>query len=337
MKKKYIAGNYPDLYTAGGKAKIDAEDIVRQLNYVNGGANRGKYRDKSVQVKLRYLYSRLKLWLNIGRGDILFFQFPSTKHYKTALFAKNRGCKIIMLVHDLNSLRGKIVKTEQLCLELADVLIVHTEQMKEWLISKGLKKDYVVLDIFDYLNATKGPEPLDYNDIRIAFAGNLGKSLFLDKLVLNNVTLELFGIGIDQRTLQKGLTYKGTFSPEDLANHMKVHYGLVWDGDSIDTCEGPLGSYLKLIASHKLSMYLSAGIPVIVWEESAMAAFVKRHGVGVAIKGLRELDQLPKLISADKYEGMRNNTKEISKFLSEGKFLKKAVVEAEKFLIEDNV
>lgn len=332
MKRQYIQGNYPDKYTAGGKAKIDAEEVVDKLGYDNCGVKRSYYPDKSVAVNIRYLLSRFKVWAGLSKETVLFFQFPSTKAIKFETLAKKKGCRIIMLVHDLMSPRGRVRKSEFQCLSLADVIIVHTDAMKQWLISKGITKPIVILEIFDYLNATMSPIPEKYEAIQVAFAGNLGKSEFLDTLSFNSITLQLFGIGIENHKLKDGLVYKGCFPPDQLSEHMNVHYGLVWDGDSIDTCEGERGGYLKLIAPHKLSMYLSAGIPAIVWEGSAMAKFVKTHEVGLTIKSLKELDSLLPSISKERYEEMRRNVSRLSKSLSEGYYLTTAVKKAEDIL-----
>ena len=335
MKKKYIQGNYPDKFTAGGKAKIDAEEVANKLGYNNCGLKRTYYKSQSIAVNLRYLLSRIKVWFGLKQNSLLFFQFPSTKAVKFERIAKARNCKIIMLIHDLMSPRGHIRKSELECLSLADVLIVHTEAMKQWLISQGIDKPYVVLEIFDYLNATDSPLPDDYNTIKVAFAGNLGKSNFLDKLSFNNITLQLFGIGFEKRNLKSGISYIGCYPPDHLAEHIKAHYGLVWDGDSIDTCDGERGEYLRLISPHKLSMYLSAGIPAIVWEDSAMANFVKEYEVGLTIKSLEELDTLLPSIPADEYNKMRKNVSTLSKSLGNGHYLTSAIKKAEEILMNN--
>ena len=57
---------------------------------------------------------------------------------------------------------------------------------------------------------------------------------------------------------------------------MEGNWGLVWDGNSIDTCSGNFGEYLRLNAPFKFSLYLAAKRPVVVWRESAMAEYVRK-------------------------------------------------------------
>lgn len=328
-KKKYIKGNYPDLFTAAGKAKIDAEEIVNELGYRNCALPRTHYKDESLSVKIRFILSYLQTYLSLCGNNILFFQYPSTKAFKFLTLAKKRKCKIILLIHDLNCLRGASVPRELKCIEMADVVIVHTQAMRKWLEDKGIRKKYIVLEIFDYLKAQESPTPTDYSNIRVAFAGNIGKSVFIDQLEFNNIALDLFGVGAEHRVLNKGVTYKGCYPPEELAKHITAHYGLVWDGDSIETCDGDLGNYLRIIASHKLSMYLSAGIPVIVWEDSAMADYVRNNNVGIAVKSLKDLDRILPEIPSTTYNEMRHNVKKIAGKLKSGNYLKIAIAKAE--------
>ena len=47
----------------------------------------------------------------------------------------------------------------------------------------------------------------------------------------------------------------------------------------------------SLFYSHKLSLYLAVGLPVIIWEKAAEAEFVLKENVGVTVKSLYELPQ----------------------------------------------
>ena len=68
-----------------------------------------------------------------------------------------------------------------------------------------------------------------------------------------------------------------------------------------------LGDYLKIIAPHKFSLYLVAGIPVIVWDQSAMAKLVKKYRIGICISNLNELENKILSVSVDFYHELVNN------------------------------
>lgn len=64
------------------------------------------------------------------------------------------------------------------------------------------------------------------------------------------------------------MIWHGSFKPEESPEHLQG----VWDGDSVDTCAGNTGAYLRYNNPHKTSLYLACGMPVIVWKEAAIAA-----------------------------------------------------------------
>lgn len=326
-KGYYIAGNYADKFTASGKAKMDAEEIAVKSGLINCGLPQTEFKIRSLKAYSRLLCSIMKTSLTMPKDTQIFIQHPVSQNIRYIRMAKKKGNKVVVLVHDLNTLRDWSDTGEKDVLNEADVLIVHTEAMKNWLIRQGLGKNYVVLEIFDYLHGSKVPS-IKSDKYRIAFAGNLGKSKFIDSLSFKNVNINLYGIGIEQRTLRDGVTYKGCYPPDRLAENMEADFGLVWDGDSIDTCSGQLGEYLRLIAPHKLSMYLSAGLPVIVWKESAMAKFVEDNKVGITISSLSELECLNTRISSEEYESIKNNVAAISRKLSNGDFFSTALHKA---------
>ena len=105
---------------------------------------------------------------------------------------------------------------------------------------------------------------------------------------------------------------------------MEGNYGLVWDGPSADSCEGNYGNYLKYNDPHKFSLYRAAGLPVIVWKESALASFVEMYNVGMSISSLSELRTLPK-IESNEYKSFCNNVRKLTIKIQQGDFLRTAV------------
>lgn len=100
------------------------------------------------------------------------------------------------------------------------------------------------------------------------------------------------------------ITYGGAFQADDLIDHMSGSYGLLWDGPSPDTCTGPYGSYMRVNTPHRISLFLACGIPVIVWDQSAMAPLVLEEGLGFAVSSLDEIPAKRKEISDEQYDEM---------------------------------
>ena len=108
---------------------------------------------------------------------------------------------------------------------------------------------------------------------------------------------------------------------------MNQSFGLIWDGDSIETCEGHYGEYMKFNNPHKTSLYITTGLPILIWREAAMAQFIVKNKLGVAIDSLVDLDETLDSITDDEYKILRENVLKVSKDLKNGKYTKKILEE----------
>ena len=317
--KVFISKNYREKYTASSKAKLDGERIAEHSGYKNIGLP-AKSIQNQVIGRLYTWLSNFLAFMKMPRNGIVFLQYPVMFSESQVKRAKKRGNKVCVLIHDLNCLRSKDLDTVA-PLRNADVIIAHTPAMKKWLLSNGINDNVEVLKIFDYLDniPSKRPEGTRY---KVAFAGNLGKSKFINKLHGGiNLSYRLFGVGADSITLNDGVEFCGCFSPDELSSHLDSHFGLVWDGDTLDGCSGINGEYLTFISPHKLSMYLTAGLPVIVWKKSAMCDFVRDNGVGITIDSLNELPELLSNLTTEDYERICKNVASVSDKIGNGEYL----------------
>ena len=82
---------------------------------------------------------------------------------------------------------------------------------------------------------------------------------------------------------------------------------------------------LRINTQHKLSLYIISGMPVIVWEEAATAAFVTEYNMGLLSKSLYEIDDKIKGISFVDYDTMRKNMSSLADKISRGFYLSNAL------------
>ena len=160
-----------------------------------------------------------------------------------------------------------------------DLIISHNARMTEWLRTNGLTTQVVDLDIFDYHCDSKGNNTTpraEGDPYRLVFAGVLErrKNDFLyqlDDLGAKSYLCNLYGIGFDPADLpSKSLIhYRGVFPADEIVDRIEGDFGIVWDGISVEECAGSFGEYLKINNPHKTSMYLRAGLPVIIWDQAA--------------------------------------------------------------------
>ena len=259
---------------------------------------------------------------------------------------EQKEIKLIVLFHDIESLRPIDFHTERLFAEQffvkeSDVIILHNQRMIDYLVkTDGAAQEKLLdLEIFDYLfhdKNTASPRSNEMGKNNVIIAGNLSseKNTYFLKLRETGIRrLYLYGSGggsyLDEAD---NITYCGAYPPERLISVIVEGWGLIWGGDSITTCNGKEGEYLRYNNPHKLSFYLAAGMPVIIWEKAAQAAFVQKYNVGITVSSLFEVQQKIDTLSREEYLIKCRNAQEISTKLSAGYYMKHALYEAEEKL-----
>lgn len=349
MKKYVVCIEKSVEKNAGSKARRDAETILLRRGYEPirfRGENFGK-RNPLKQAKL-FLMMR-KNWKELEEqaeeNSLIVIQYP---HYpvKTAYFIhrmmpgirKRKGIRFIALIHDLNCLRGMFGRaaefSDTVLLKQFDGIICHNEKMKEWLTGQGIGENRIVsLELFDYL--TEAEERAHGRRDGIAVAGNLDpeKCGYVEKLaeMERETVLHLYGTGMKKEPVSERTQYHGAFAAEELPGEIEGAFGVVWDGPETDGCTGETGGYLRWNNPHKLSLYMAAGMPAIIWEEAAEAGFVKDKGVGMTVRSLGEIQERINGITEEEYEGMKEKVKAIGRRVREGKYLEEALNKTERF------
>ena len=239
------------------------------------------------------------------------------------------SCSAAEFIHDVDSLRaiGKNeVRAEVSLLNSASSIIVHNERMKEKLINLGVNVPMIELDIFDYL-LDEVPSN-NQMETDVAFAGNLSKSDFLNDISKSGLSINLYGPGYNEGMKGENVTYKGCYPPNQVPFALEAKFGLIWDGDSLMSCNGKIGEYLMYNNPHKLSLYIASGLPVIVWKKSAIAKFVSSNNVGIAVDNILEIKEKINNISVGEYHVMRDNVTNIQKCICKGYYTKMAIKKA---------
>ena len=329
---------------AGNKARNDVEEIVKREGYqpllltVEDWYQMGTVKAQQHKAKaLAQAFSQLK------SGDQLLIQFPMLHHsfFTTRLVRKiqRRGVQVYFIIHDLEALRYANLDTvplkhkirvhlqESSLLKVADGVIAHNPIMKSVLVEKGLPEHKLVsLEIFDYLIPNYQEKDGQSKDQPIIVAGNLAqeKAGYLYQLPARPA-YNLYGIGFDESRALENEAYFGSFLPDELPAALEGGFGLVWDGDSAETCSGVFGEYLRYNNSHKASLYLASGFPLVVWKQSALSHFVLEKNCGVAVESLHDLKNTIENLSDADYQELVANAKNIGKKIRDGFYLTSAL------------
>ncbi|WP_191982261.1 beta-1,6-galactofuranosyltransferase [Secundilactobacillus paracollinoides] len=262
------------------------------------------------------------------RDTMIVFQYPMYSRICEKVMLKSvkkkENVKTVVIVHDVDSLRfgkhnKKKVSAEIKYLNEFDCLVVHNNHMKKWLEDNGIRVPMVSLGIFDYENSNNQNPNYSVED-GLVFAGNLWKSAFLKQI---NIKTKIQLLGPNPLShYPQNIRYDGQYSPEEVPMHFKAAFGLVWDGDLNDN---NLAEYTMYNNPHKASLYLSSGLPVIVWKDAALSDFVVSNKVGFVISKLDDIDSMMNQITQQDYHELKKNVKRISLQMRSGYYIKTAM------------
>lgn len=324
---KLISGYEYDKYIGGAKAKTDIEKIVEN-NFSIKIENIVEYKEKKdkilskVSLKIRKVICILK---NFFYKDDIILQVPFANN-KLMRLIKNK----IAFIHDIHGLqfnKNEILEQEIKFYRSCKLIIVHNEKMKKYLEERKIDSNkIIVLELFDYLCKKEKRKRQNNDDCQyIIYSGSLDqkKIPFLYQIEEEkiNFKINLYGTGIDKDINEK-ILYKGSYSPLELPNEIQGDLGLVWDGqiDERDENDG-FKMYTKYNNPHKLSCYIAAEIPVIVWEKAAIADLVKKYNIGYTIHNIYDINN----IDFSDLDIKKKNVADLSKKVRTGYFTKKVI------------
>lgn len=334
---------------AGSKARNDVSSILHKMNAqeILLDCIRGVSGIKLHINNAKILYNKLE-----GEkihDSILIIQFPLFGHsVLNGLVIKNfqkRNNKVILIIHDVDFIRMKKEKRRLLSyyrirleeldlLKICDKVIVHNAKMKSLLCKYGIKNEKMIeLGIFDYLvdkpEAQTGLKKNENEVVDIAIAGNLIKKKcgYIYKLP-RYPEFNLYGSNYEEIAPLSNVNYRGSFTPEELVAELNEKYGLVWDGDSVETCDGNYGEYLKYNNPHKASLYIASELPVIIWKQAALASFIEDNGLGITINSIDEIKEKICQIDKQEYYELKKNVKKTAQKLRNGVYMSDAINKA---------
>ncbi len=335
----YLARDYKGTLSAGNKARTDIEAVMSSLGYRNLGIKQS-VSDGGLKHFVRNLAGVIKECGTIRPGDIIVLQYPLKKYFSSVCrVAHARGAKVVALIHDLGSFRRKALTEEKEIRRLsnADLIIAHNAAMRRWLERRVCTAKVIELGIFDFLNHSRpAVEHEPGTDYKVVYAGNLQrrKNSFLYSIKPQGWSMVLYGNGFEasEAAGAENIDYLGFAKPSDLIKDAGGDFGLVWDGDSTQECSGAYGEYLRVNNPHKTSLYIRCGLPVIIWKEAALAPFIEREGLGIAVGSLEELHDILPSITPDRYRDMRRRVLDMGERLANGKYAGAALIRASALL-----
>ena len=330
-QKIFLSTEIPNDKTAKTKAKVDVMEILEREGY------HSVYFPKvnSFLQIVRFWRALSKL---VDRNSHLVLEYPCMPRRRIwviSTFKFVKGIKLYGVIHDIGDLRfpDQRQMSDMFFLNRFDGLISHNASMTVWLRERGYSKPIVNLNVFDYClkDERNFHETGVTGMLKVLYAGNLSfaKATYIyDKKLekLHSFQLCVYGQHFEKERINGSrVSYKGVFNPDDPDLPENYHFGLIWEGESIETCTGQYGQYIRFNNPHKFSLYLSLGLPVIVWKEAAIAKFVTDNNIGFTISSFDELEKIGETVTERQYSEYLSNIHQLSHKVRKGFFLGTAI------------
>jgi hypothetical protein len=330
MCKVLLTNDIKEDKTAGLKARVDVLKALKEEGY-----------ETIYFPRFRSIGAIRKFWkalsATVKKGDHIVIEYPvwlKRRLYLVKTFARLNNVKFYGIIHDITSIRFQISpKRDIVALKSFDGIISHNPTLTKWLRENGYRKKIVDLEVFDYLLDNDMPYNISVpqKPYKLLYAGNLSFAkaayIYNPKLsAFGNFELHVYGQYLEEDKFgHSDVVYKGTFNPDTPTFDCAYQFGLIWEGTSIETCDGEFGNYIRYNDPHKFSLYISLGLPVIVWKEAAIAKFVLDHNIGFTISSLKELDTILGDLPAEQYKIYADSVLKISPKVRNGYFIKTAM------------
>lgn len=315
---------------AGRKFVMDISDVFKSI----GGRDIcEKEHHISVSYRLikmlHYFFIFLKLLVIADKSTSVFCVYSRDSLLpKLVVKAKKiKNFKLVYIIEDFLPLRNEQFFGEPMnSLKSVDGFIVQNSVQKEYLESNLKKKiDSAEIGILDFLGIPVVRNNIDLQENRtICYGANLSYEhsgfiySWMESNTLENVNVKVYGINLEME-LNNKFEYCGSFDSNECHTKIVGDFGLVWFEEADNK------SYYDFVSPHKLSMYIMAGMPVIIKSSYVSSKFVQNHNIGIVVDSLDEIENCISSISDEQYNEMVHNIEKVQKDISVGKNLESCI------------
>ncbi len=300
----------------------------------------GKVREDIVQLASDLDYAKLSvdvvLETEFETGDIIFYPYPSEKGSEQLDLLriehiKDLGARVIVITLNIDYLRypdadkGAIIQS----LNDADFVISLTMYLTTQLREDGMTTPAVDLGLHDYLV----PEPLNAPSFEktVIFAGSPYKAPYVMNWP-NTTGLDVYAREQDLRGVEfqtQNVQYVGYMHPNRMPKLINYGFGLAFD---VDSAAGDFSDYQTMNLSHKVSMFLAAGIPIILNAKAAVAPTIEAANAGILINEINDIDLALADLRESDYQDLAAGANALGRLVRRGYYYRRAILEAEKQL-----
>lgn len=323
------------LMSAEQYAQQMAANIAHSLGVREMGIHRYYADDESEENLKRRLDGIIA---GISAGDIVICQFPTWNglEFERELLwhIKAYHGRIVIFIHDLEAVmsenrRSMLQDTLRIYNE-AELLIVPSYGMKQFLINQGIRAGmkFIVQEAWDYTTMLRSMRPGKLKR-EIHFAENPDRFYFL-RTWSYDVLLKVY---VEQEVRGGDYVQSMGWLPSErlLLELSEGGFGLVWYGNECGH------QYLTMNGGMNLSVYLAAGIPVIVPRGISNQCLIEENHLGIVVDTLDEATEIVKSITEQEYQEYTSAVAKFSDLLKDGYFTKKCLVDTLQMLMRKDM
>lgn len=271
----------------------------------------------------------------IQPGDLVVVQFPMWTHlnfqaefFDTILSVES--VKMVCLIHDVPT--WMFTKGEEEYdrendfwlnqLKKFDLIMVANEKAGHKLQEDGVDVPMIPMYIWDYLY--NGPRQEKKFIKKLYYVG--GRDI-VDTTYNGSTPLYIYDRNVESQVLESGsVTWLGRKPSDEIVSTMDGGFGVVVTENLKEKSNMNFVYYNQFNNPTKLSMYLAAGLPVIVSSKTYHAQMVKEQGIGLVVDDLNQIDTILASMTAQNYQKMLDNVRFWQEAVSEGFFIKRALI-----------
>lgn len=311
------------------KPKMDVSHFLAEIGFHELFLSRYvNYNDENWRSEI------LGMIATVRRGDVVVYQTPTyaVPEVEDAVveLVHNQHAKLIAFVHDVEYLRFPqwYDRAHNLqFLKSFDALIVGTAAIRDQLQQDGVDLPMIPSGPWGY------QQPIAYRAPKFShtlhYAGNLvaWKGGFLQN-VDASLKIKVYGSADGEADLPytpaPNVELLGSYHQEELGLALQDGFGLIWDADQNDH----FSDYAKVCMSHKFSLYLSLGLPIVTYAQSAIGQYVKANGLGIVVDSLTELPAILAGVDEAQYAALVNRVATMSDLVRTGRHNQLAALQA---------
>lgn len=230
--------------------------------------------------------------------------------------------KLIIVAIDLDKFRSYKYndRIEKRIYRKAAAVIAQTEKMKDVMLENGYVTPHnkVYIGNFWTILSKYNPEHDTNFGYTLAYCGNFKREAFILRLPELGNDFK-FNVYCNKDNFDAyGLEFHSSDGIARRIQDIEGAWGLVWEGDMLETCTGHYREYLKMVYSYKASLYIAAGKPLIVWSGSAIADIVSENKLGIVVDNLFEIHEKIASLTVDDKLLMCKNVRRWSEIVRSG-------------------